>query len=84
MDVAELPARQRLLAALRGDQRLESVKLGLVAQAEAVAKAAESGGFSMKDVKELLEAAPLIMQVLPALRAMLTGQTPTPPNGHGG
>src|ERR1019366_8789556 len=32
------PTRQSLLAALRGDQRLKGVELGLVAQAEAVSE----------------------------------------------
>ena len=36
MGIAEPSARQRLLGSLRGDQRLEGVELGLVAQVEAV------------------------------------------------
>jgi hypothetical protein len=48
------------------------------AEAELAAQAAASG-FNMK---ELLEAMPVLMQALPALKALLSGGAPSAPNGH--
>ena len=43
MGVAGPPARQRFVAALRGDERLEIIELRLLAQVEAVLENAGSG-----------------------------------------
>jgi len=48
--------------------------------AAAVAEASKDGGFSMKDFKELMEAAPALIGLLPMLKKMLMGSDA--PNGH--
>ena len=80
--IKEMSAAMHAVSAMYREQ-VEVVRESAAEEAEAAAmvQAAKSEGV---DWKELMQALPMLVQALPALRAMLTGQAGVPPvsNGH--